>query len=85
MSINQEMAEVYEEYLRDHIQEYVVTEFLGRGKYKRLHKSKNCTESYKKYMDLLSKNPNQRLLRYAICQPPCRALTVNIYIGDRYG
>ena len=45
MSINQEMAEVYEQYLRDHIQEYVVTEFLGRGKYKKTHF--NLNEGYK--------------------------------------
>ena len=39
------MAEVYEEYLRDHIQEYVVTEFLGRGKYKKTHF--NLNEGFK--------------------------------------
>tara|TARA_R100001443_G_scaffold111584_1_gene124465 strand:+ start:1797 stop:2063 length:267 start_codon:yes stop_codon:yes gene_type:complete len=77
--------EEYEEDCLKYVLYYTISEFLGRGKYKRLHKSKNCAKSYKKYMDLLSKNPNQRLLRYAICQPPCRALTVNIYIGDRYG
>mgnify|MGYP004451771069 FL=1 len=34
---NAEEREAYEQYLRDHITKYSVTEFLGRGKYKKTY------------------------------------------------
>ena len=77
MSINQEMAEIYEEYLRDHIQEYVVTEFLGRGKYKKTHF--NLNEGYKvqQFVDQLKEQGGIAML-YGISLPPDRTLPIQV-------
>ena len=77
MSINQEMAEVYEEYLRDHIQEYVVTEFLGRGKYKKTYF--NLNEGYKaqQFADGI-RQQGGRCMLYGVSLPPDRKLEISV-------
>ena len=77
MSINQEMAEVYEEYLRDHIQEYVVTEFLGRGKYKKTNFNLNEGFKAQQFADKLKKQGGKVML-YGVSLPPDRTVPIQV-------
>mgnify|MGYP001223408614 CR=1 FL=1 len=77
MSINQEMAEVYEEYLRDHIQEYVVTEFLGRGKYKKTRFNLNEGFQAQQFRDDIRRQGGKAIV-YGVSLPPDRTLPIQV-------
>ena len=74
---NAEEREAYEQYLRDHIIKYSVTEFLGRGKYKKTHF--NLNEGYKaqQFVDQLKEQGGKAML-YGISLPPDRTLPIQV-------
>ena len=70
-------VEQYEDYLRSHIVKYSVTEFLGRGKYKKTHF--NLNEGYKaqQFVDQLKEQGGKAML-YGISLPPDRTLPIQV-------
>ena len=62
---NAEEREAYEQYLRDHIIKYSVTEFLGRGKYKKTYFKEVYEKLSKKFklgrVRILLKEPRSTL------------------------
>jgi len=74
---NAEEREAYEQYLRDHIIKYSVTEFLGRGKYKKTYF--NLNEGYKaqQFADDI-RQQGGRVMVYGVSLPPDRKLEISV-------
>ena len=74
---NAEEREAYEQYLRDHIIKYSVTEFLGRGKYKKTYF--NLNEGYKaqQFADGI-RQQGGRCMVYGVSLPPDRRLEISV-------
>tara|TARA_R100001440_G_scaffold10266_2_gene18755 strand:+ start:657 stop:893 length:237 start_codon:yes stop_codon:yes gene_type:complete len=74
---NAEEREAYEQYLRDHIIKYSVTEFLGRGKYKKTYF--NLNEGYKaqQFADDI-RQQGGRCMVYGVSLPPDRRLEISV-------
>tara|TARA_R100000315_G_C5081337_1_gene47108 strand:+ start:181 stop:417 length:237 start_codon:yes stop_codon:yes gene_type:complete len=74
---NAEEREAYEQYLRDHIIKYSVTEFLGRGKYKKTYF--NLNEGYKaqQFADGI-RQQGGRCMLYGVSLPPDRRLEISV-------
>jgi len=74
---NAEEREAYEQYLRDHIIKYSVTEFLGRGKYKKTYF--NLNEGYKaqQFADDI-RQQGGRCMLYGVSLPPDRRLEISV-------
>lgn len=74
---NAEEREAYEQYLRDHIIKYSVTEFLGRGKYKKTYF--NLNEGYKaqQFADGI-RQQGGRCMLYGVSLPPDRKLEISV-------
>ena len=73
--------EEYEASVLEHVQYYTLTEFFGRAKYT---KDKPTFKTKQQAMDAFVKAkteaPTRRLLVYAICRPPDRAVDITIHV-----
>lgn len=60
---------------------YTLTEFLGRGKYQVVNfiNAKDCAKEWSR---IRAEEPHRRVLMYAVCQPPNRAMCVNVPINS---
>ena len=69
----------YDEYLLENAHSYMVTQFLGRGKYDKKYFKK--IESAKKYyFKIKSNNQLSKLIVYAISKPPHSSNDINIAV-----
>lgn len=69
--------ELYEQYLKDYITEYSVTEFLGRGKFKKTYFNLNEGFKAQQYADQLKKQGAQVIL-YGVSLPPDRSVPISV-------
>ena len=70
----------YDDYLKSHVQSYVVTKSLGLGKYQKTPFSTLAEAiSYKKLIN--SKQVNSRVIVYGLSKPPHTDLTITIAMG----
>ena len=69
--------ELYEQYLRDHIREYAVTEFLGRGKYNKTYFNLNEGFKAQQFADKLKKQGGKVML-YGVSLPPDRTVPIHV-------
>jgi hypothetical protein len=67
----------YEDYLRSHIVKYSVTEFLGRGKYKKTYFNLNEGFKAQQYADML-REQGARVMLYGVSLPPDRAVEISV-------
>ena len=74
---NAEEREAYEQYLRDHIIKYSVTEFLGRGKYKKTYFNINEGFKAQQFADDL-RQQGGRCMLYGVSLPPDRSLEISV-------
>ena len=69
--------ELYEQYLKDYITEYSVTEFLGRGKYSQTYFNLNECFKAQQYADTL-KSQGARVILYGVSLPPDRDVPISV-------
>ena len=69
--------EQYENHLKDHIYKYSVTEFLGRGKYKKTYFNLNEGFKAQQLTDKL-REQGARVMLYGVSRPPGRALDISV-------
>ena len=69
--------ELYEQYLKEHITQYSVTEFLGRGKFKKTYFNLNEGFKAQQYADKL-KSQGARVILYGISLPPDRDVSISV-------
>jgi|TARA_A100000172_G_C3023490_1_gene103952 hypothetical protein len=74
---NAEEREAYEQYLRDHITKYSVTEFLGRGKYKKTYFNLNEGFKAQQFADDI-RQQGGRCMVYGVSLPPDRRLEISV-------
>jgi len=74
---NAEEREAYEQYLRDHITKYSVTEFLGRGKYKKTYFNLNEGFKAQQFADDI-RQQGGRCMVYGVSLPPDRKLEISV-------
>ena len=74
---NAEEREAYEQYLRDHIIKYSVTEFLGRGKYKKTYFNLNEGFKAQQFADDI-RQQGGRVMVYGVSLPPDRKLEISV-------
>jgi hypothetical protein len=70
----------YDNYLRQHVNHYIVTIFKGRGKYAKIA-FENISDAVDYRNNLKSANPLSRCIIYGISQPPHSLETVSIDMG----
>jgi len=69
----------YDQYLLENAHSYMVTQFLGRGKYdKRYFKELESAKEY--YNNIKCKDQLSKLIVYAISKPPHSANDINIAV-----
>jgi len=67
----------YDNYLREHITSYCVTEFKGRGAYDKTHFL--TIEEANRYIKIINEiHPNSQVLLYGLSKPPHTTETVSI-------
>ena len=67
----------YNQYLKDNITHYLVTTFLGRGKYEKIRFDVfEQAKSY--YLDLKKNNPSTKTVVYGISQPKEKSYSINV-------
>jgi hypothetical protein len=70
----------YDDYLKSHVESYMVTEFLGRGQYNKV--AFTSLEDAKRHQDQIKSNkPNARIIVYGLSKPPHTNEIVSIAIG----
>ena len=69
----------YDEYLIENAHSYMVTQFLGRGKYNKRY-FKTLVSAKKHYLKLKSINQLSKLIVYAISKPPHSSNDINIAV-----
>ena len=74
---NAEEREAYEQYLRDHIIKYSVTEFLGKGKYKKTYFNLNEGFKAQQFADDV-RQQGGRCMLYGVSLPPDRRLEISV-------
>ena len=74
---NAEEREAYEQYLRDHITKYSVTEFLGRGKYKKTYFNLNEGFKAQQFADDIRQQGGRGMV-YGVSLPPDRRLEISV-------
>ena len=75
---NEEMQ--YNQYLIDNITHYLVTEFLGRGQYKKTEfDTLNNAKEF--YLSLKSDNPCTKTVVYGISEPKEKPYPINVMIN----
>ena len=73
--------EDYEAEMFLYAKSYTITEFLGCAKYKTMpfDDLDLCADTYRQ---IRQESPNRRVLVYAVCHPPNRALPVSLPIAE---
>ena len=75
--LNTRNAEEYDNYLRQHVNHYIVSVFKGRGRYAKVA-FENLNDAVDYRNNLKSGNPNAKCVVYGISQPPHTILNVSI-------
>ena len=71
----------YDNYLMNHVNSYMTTEFLGRGQYDKKHFDTLAeAKSYEKLVK--SKKANARILVYGLSIPPHAIKPITIAMGE---
>lgn len=70
----------YDQYLLENAHSYMVTQFLGRGKYDKRY-FKNLTSAKKYYFKIKKINQLSKLVVYAISKPPHSSNDINIAVS----
>jgi len=69
--------ELYEQYLKEHITQYSVTEFLGRGKFTKTYFNLNEGFKAQQYADKL-KSQGAQVILYGVSLPPDRDVPISV-------
>ncbi len=77
---NLNSSEDYDNYLRKHVNHYIVTIFKGRGKYGKVA-FENISDAVEYRNNLKSANPLARCIVYGISQPPHTNQSVSVEMG----
>jgi len=73
--------EEYEASVLEHVQYYTLTEFFGRAKYTKDKPTfKTKQQAIDAFVKAKTEDPKRRLLVYAICRPPDRAVDITIHV-----
>lgn len=70
----------YDQYLLENAHSFMVTQFLGRGKYDKRY-FKSITSAKKYYFKLKAINQLSKLVVYAISKPPHSSNDINIAVS----
>lgn len=74
---NTKSSQDYEDYLKEHIQKYVVSIFLGRGQYEKTWFF-SLVEAQRHLKMLKERDNDTRAIIYGVSKPPHTTLPVNV-------